>query len=585
MSFSYGIIGNCKTAALISRDGSIDWLCMPRFDSHSTFAALLDSQKGGKFQIATPSSPQIIQTYLPETNILQTEFDQGEHAFAIIDFMPRFRSGQGYCKPLEIHRILKPLRGKPTFRVLFEPKLDYARGETTITAYENLITAHKGFETLFLYSSLPTKKIISGEIMVLDKEEYLLLSYHEKMDAPNFSYSHEMMTKTKEYWEGWSRHCHLPTIGTNMVLRSALTLKMLTYEDTGAILAAVTTSLPEIMGESRNWDYRYCWLRDSSLIIESLKSIGHFEEAGGFIRFLLHLFENKQTKIQILYGIDGRTHLDEQILDHLCGYKNSSPVRIGNNAWLTNQNDIFGEIIYAIYLYYGHYQFEKMPEEVWSLVKFLVGTIAIQWQNEDAGIWEYRNQKKHFTFSKVLSWVALDRGVKIANQLGKIHMAKLWDPIAQEIKKDIQEKGWNPEIGSYTQFYGSRDLDASLLLMRHYGFLQKTDPQWLGLVRACEKKLMKNGFTLRYTHDDDFGTPKNAFIVASLWMAKAFHSIGEKEKALSIFEKITTYANHLGLLSECIDVESGELIGNFPQAYSHLAIISTANYLSQPSMV
>lgn len=576
----YGIIGNCKTSALIHENGSIDWLCFPQFDSHSIFAAILDPE-GGRFQIAPAGDAVPKQTYLPHTNILQTEFDDGANTFCVIDFMPRYREGEEYRKPLEICRILKPLRGRPEIRVLFEPRLDYARGETSVKVRENVITASSGLEGIYLYSSLDLGKVASGEPISLEKDAFLILSYHESLGTPTLALANEKFSKTKEYWETWASHCRLPSLQPDAVLRSALTLKLLTYEDSGAIVAAPTTSLPEAVGEERNWDYRYCWLRDASLMLEALKSIGHFEEARGFIRFLLKIFESKQSKIHIMYGIGGQTDLEEKILPHLRGYKNTGPVRIGNDASKTRQNDIFGEILNTIYLYYFHYQIEPMPEEVWSLVKFLANTISKEWITPDAGIWEFRHRKEHFTFSKVLAWVAMDRGVRIAEKIGKDYAARNWTAAAQEIHKDIAAKGWNKKIRAYTQIYGSDNLDASLFLMCHYGFIKPADPRWIATVNRCEETLLKNGFAFRYTDADDFGKPKSAFIVAGLWLAEALHSIGKKEKGLELFEKTLAHANHLGLLSEDINAETGELLGNFPQAYSHMAVINTANRLSR----
>ena len=574
----YGLIGNCKTAALIHETGSIDWCCLPNFDGPSAFAEILDPA-GGHFQITMSSPCKTEQAYIPSTNIIETRFDDGENAFAVIDFMPRYREGISYRHPVEIHRILKPLKGSPSVRISYQPRLNYARNTTAITLRQTVITAGNGLESLFLYSSLPLGDIAGEKSIPLEKEHFLLLTYHEKIEPPSFGTSWEMFEKTKSYWETWSSHCRLPSRYSEAVLRSALVLKLMTYEETGAIIAAPTTSLPEIIGQGRNWDYRYCWLRDASLMLEALKSIGHFEEARAFIHFLLRLFESKQSKVQIVYGIDGRTNLEETTLAHLRGYKNSGPARIGNQACRTQQNDIFGEMLNTLYLYYFHYQFEKMTDDVWSLVKFLVNTTAREWHLQDAGIWEFRHQKAHFTFSKVLSWVALDRGIKTARHIGKDYAIDRWQPVADAVRKDIEAKGWNAQKEAYTQTYQSSNFDASLLLMNRYGFIKSEDPRWVSTVLRCKEALVKNGFVFRYTSADDFGKPKNAFIVASLWLAKALYTIGDKEGGRYLFENVLSHANHLGLLSEDIDAGTGELLGNFPQAYSHMAVINTANIM------
>ncbi len=576
----YGLIGNCKTAALIHESGRLEWCCLPNFDSPSAFASILDPL-GGHFEISPEKQGTIHQSYISQTNILQTEFDDGENAFVILDFMPRYREADSYHYPLEIHRYLKPLRGKPKIKVSFDPRLNYAEGKTHLECSENGIRARHEFEEVFLYSSYEAQKVLEGFILPLEKEEFFLLTYHEKMQQPSLEYTQEMYAKTKKYWETWSAACHLPKLAPDAVLRSALALKLMTVEETGAIVAAPTTSLPEALRESRNWDYRYCWLRDSSLTLEALKRVGQYKEAQAFIKFLLKILESKKNKIQIMYGIDGRTHLEEKILVHLKGYKGSAPVRVGNAAALMKQNDIYGEVLDCLYLYYFHYKLEKMSDEVWSLVKFLVNIISKEWTTADAGIWEYRYREAHFTFSKVLSWVALDRGSLIAEKMDRPELALQWRNIADEIKDDVHLKAWNPHLNSYTQTYGSSDFDVSVLRMCRYGFIEKDDPRWISTVQQCEKALLNNGFGFRYTSPDDFGKPKSSFILATFWIIKALHSIGEKEKALSLFNQTLAYANHLGLFSEDVNPLNLELLGNFPQAFSHMALINTAYLWSQ----
>lgn len=578
---NFAIIGNCKTAALIDSEGVLVWCCLPNFDSPSVFAKILDEKIGGHFSIIPQKKAKISQTYLPQTNILRTEFDMGENAFAVIDFMPRYIESGKYHQPVEIHRLLQPIRGKPKIKISYQPRLNYARGENDLYVQHGCLVTSNELETIYLYSDILFQDIQEEKEITLEKDKFLILAYHEKFTHPNLYYSTELLNSTQSYWQAWSARCHLPKVYAEECLRSALTLKLLTYDPTGAIIAAATTSLPEIIEEERNWDYRFCWLRDSSLMLESLTLLGQFNEARRYINFLLRLFESKRSEIQIMYGIDGRTNLKEETLDHLSGYQNSKPVRIGNFAAQTKQNDIFGEVLNTIYLYYCYYKFETIPDEVWSLVKFLVKTTSREWASPDAGIWELRHIKEHFTFSKTLSWVALDRGIKIAHQFGKNEIAKKWEPIRQKIREDIEKYGWNEEKQAYTQSYGSSHLDASLLLMQHYGFLEKDDPRWVKTVKACEKSLVSNGYTFRYTNTDDFGQPKSAFIVASFWLTSALVSIGEKSKAKTMFENLLKHSNKLGLFSEDIDPRTGKLLGNFPQAYSHMALINAAFDLSQ----
>lgn len=576
----YGIIGNCKSAALVHEDSSIDWLCLPNFDNPSIFAKILDP-KGGHFRIVPKVPGRIRQSYLPQTNILRTEFDDGKNAFCVIDYMPRFRDGETYCHPPEIHRILEPIRGNPEFRVEFSPKLNYAEGVTEIVRQDGAICARRGPEDVFLYSSVSLDQVLVDGFHPLTQPEFFLLAYHEHFEKPQISLLLEQRDKTEDYWHSWSARCQLPSVAADSVLRSALVLKLMTFQETGAIIAAPTTSLPEIIGKERNWDYRFCWLRDSSLMLEALSSIGHYEEAEAFLDFLLRILESKQSKVQIIYRIDGGSHLEERVLPQFSGYRNSAPVRVGNAAALQRQNDIFGEVLNALYRYSLHRGFENLSTEHWSLVKFLVRTIAEQWREEDSGIWEYRNRQAHFTFSKLLSWVALDRGAKFARAYKRHALASEWEGIAGQVREEILSKAWKPALGSFTQSYEEDILDVSLLKMQGLGFLKNDDPKWISTVRRCAEGLLENGFGHRYTAPDDFGKPKNSFVLATFWIAKALISIGEVERAQEIFEKTLAHANHLGLLSEHIDPETGELLGNFPQAFSHMALINTANLLAQ----
>ena len=576
----YGIIGNCNTAALVHESGSIDWCCLPRFDSASIFGALLDPA-AGTFKVAPARWARTQQTYLHGTAILRTEFDDGESAFALTDFMPRYHDGRVWQKPLEIHRVITPLRGRPAVQVLFHPRLDYSRNHTSIVQRDGMVEVTNALEDIFLYSSLDLGRVLAGEPIEVEDEQFLVLSYHEKLSPPTHAYVRDMLERTRLQWEEWSRKCHLPAEWSEQVLRSAITLKLLIYEDTGAMVAAATTSLPETIGEVRNWDYRFCWLRDSSLVLEAMARIGQFDEMRGFVNFLLQVFESKQTKVQILYRVDGSPDLEEEILPHLCGYRDSRPVRIGNAACRTRQNDIFGEVLNTIHLYYIKYELEPMPEDMWSLVKFMVRTSAREWANRDAGIWEYRHRRRHFTHSKLLSWVAVDRGVDIASRLGRGAVVAEWEPVARAIREDILARGWNQKIGAFTQAYRSQALDVAILQAERLGFIDPTDPRWISTVRACQQQLCRNGYTFRYTSADDFGVPKSAFIIATLWMAKALDTIGEHGTARSFFENMLARANHLGLLSEDVDTTTGELLGNCPQAYSHMAVINAAHQLSR----
>ncbi|MEL0226844.1 MAG: glycoside hydrolase family 15 protein, partial [Flavobacteriaceae bacterium] len=377
------------------------------------------------------------------------------------------------------------------------------------------------------------------------------------------------------YWLNWCDKTPTYPYYNEVILRSAMTLKLLTYDKTGAILAAATTSLPESIGEIRNWDYRFCWIRDSSMVIRVISKLGHKKIVKDFIDFIIDLIPETDEKIQIMYGINKEKKLTETHLDHLSGYENSRPVRIGNAAYKQKQNDIYGILMDAIHIELIEFPllFEK-KEELWSIVKNIVWIVKNNWFLPDKGIWEIREEEKHFTFSKVLCWVAIDRAIKIADFLGK--NKDKWIVLREEIKNDIHEKAWNPSVGAYTQFYGSDALDASVLLMEQYGFIDALDQRYINTVKAIESELSYEGLLYRYKNKDDFGKPTSSFTVCTFWFINSLYKIGEVDKAKALFDQLLSYSNHLGLFSEDLDFKTKRLLGNFPQAYSHLALIDVA---------
>ena len=343
------------------------------------------------------------------------------------------------------------------------------------------------------------------------------------------------------------------------------------------MLAAATTSIPETIGEVRNWDYRFCWIRDASMVIKIIAKLGHERIVKNFIDFIVNLIPNKNEKLQIMYGIDGQKILTEKKLDHLSGYKNSKPVRIGNAAYIQKQNDIYGILVDVI-----HFQIEKFKEEnykyeqLWSIVKSVVWVVEKNWKKPDKGIWEFRNEDQHFTFSKLLCWVAIDRAIKISNLIKSGRKTDRWIPLRDEIKNDILSNAWNPKIKAFSQSYGSDFLDASVLLMESYGFIESKDPKYIDTVKAIEKELLYDGLLFRYKNNDDFGEPKSSFTVCTFWYINSLFKIGEEGKAKRLFDQLLSNSNHLGLFSEDLDFKTKKMLGNFPQAYSHLALIETA---------
>ena len=583
-NLNFGIIGNCKSSALINDDSSIDWSCLPEFDSPSVFCKILDEKIGGSFKIDCDSSYSINQKYMEKTCILITTFQNSKNEFEVIDFMPRYQKENGiYYSPPQIVRVLKLIKGKPKFRVLYDPKLSFSLGKTNNYVKENFIVSvlnEDRYETLYLYTDLNKNIILNSSEITLKEDHFMTISYNEKINIPNIESTLLELEKTKVYWTNWCYKTPLFENYNDEILRSAMTLKLLTYEKTGAVLAAATTSIPETIGEVRNWDYRFCWIRDASMVIKVIAKLGHIRIVKKFIEYIIDLIPTKEQKLQIMYGIKGEKLLTEKTLDHLSGYKNSKPVRVGNAAFSQKQNDIYGILMDAI-----HYKIEKFTdendkhEELWSIVKSIVWVVNNNWKLPDKGIWEFRNEDQHFTFSKLLCWVAIDRAIKISEIIQDGKSAKKWTPLRDEIKNDIMKNAWNEKKKAFTQSYNSEHLDASVLLMEPYGFIGARNKKYISTVNAIGKELSHEGLLFRYKNVDDFGTPSSSFTVCTFWYIDSLYKIGKEKKSKKLFDKLLSYSNHLGLFSEDIDFKSKRLLGNFPQAYSHLALIDTAlNY-------
>ena len=586
-NLNYGIIGNCKSGALISENGSIDWLCLPQFDSTSVFAKILDKNKGGFFQLIPEGLKQSKQFYQYKTNILITRFECETGIFEIHDFMPRYilNDQSGYYLPSDLIRYIKLVDGRPGLSVRYEPRLVYARHNTKTEIEDGYIksyTTEGSYDSVYLYTSFEKKDVISGKKIYLDSDNFFLLSYNQKLLIQTTERSYLKLQRTKVYWLNWSEITKDFSNYNDQINRSALTLKLLSYQKSGAVLAALTTSLPESVGGIRNWDYRFCWIRDASMVVKIMYNIGHKIIAKRYLKFINDIMPDKDEKMQIMYGIDGQKVLTEKMLDHLDGYMGSKPVRIGNAAYIQKQNDIYGILLDVIYMNFKiYYTSLQHSEELWTIVRNIVKVVERNWQLPDKGIWEIRNTEKHFTFSKVLCWAAIDRAVKIASLLNQSNYIVEWNNLRNTIHDDIMEHGWSEEKQAFTQTYGGTAMDASVLLMESYGFINATDPSYISTVKVIRKELEHNGLLYRYNNDDDFGAPKSAFLICSFWLVNSLFRIGEKEEARKKFNELLSYSNHLGLFSEDIDFDSKRLLGNFPQAYSHLALIETAITLSE----
>lgn len=586
----YGVIGNCRTAALVSKEGSIDWCCMPDFDSPSIFARILDQENGGSFRIDVNDTYRISQQYIEHTNILRTSFHSEEGSFDVIDFIPRYKTNENKnFAPAELHRYLHHISGKPVFRVVYDPRLNYALNDVAHTIQDNHVRTYANdwpTDCIYLYSSLDYNDILHGKEIELTKNEFISLSYNQKVIDLDFERVYLEYQRTKVYWLNWNNRSKRFLKYNEEIQRSLLILKIMSFDSSGAILAALTTSIPESIGDVRNWDYRFCWLRDASMSVDTLLRMGHYNGAKKFLGFIMRILKSKNDTFMIMYGIRGERDLTERTLEHLSGYENSRPVRVGNAAYLQRQNDVFGYLLNVIHRYYEFFPgtLDEI-EDIWEIVRNIIHTVSTHWESSDKGIWEIRNEGRHFVFSKVMSWVAMDRAVKIARLLNKSSYVESWQDIANDIKADIFKNGWNETRQTFTQSYEDESLDASLLLLAEYGFIPFDDPRYINTVNAIKESLFYNGLMYRYTNSDDFGKPSSSFTICTFWLIQALYQTGKMDEAEEIFKELLTYGNHVGLYSEDIDFYTKRLLGNFPQAYSHLALINTAMLFSDEKRV
>ena len=584
-NLNYGIIGNCKSAALISIHGSIDWLCLPNFDSPSVFSKILDEKMGGSFAFIVSGEYTSSQQYLKGTNILCTKFTSEEGSFEVLDFMPRYRTMQtDHFYPAEIYRYIRPLSGKPRVRIHYNPVMNYAKETArhrTFADYIKTSSCENTKDNIYLYSSLSPDDILESKEITLEREEYLLLSYGQKLITIDIERVYLEYQRTKVYWLNWNNRSRKYNRYNDIISRSLLILKLMSYQESGAVIAAVTTSIPETIGEVRNWDYRFCWIRDASMSIETLLKMGHQSAAKRFMSFIKRILKSKSDSFQIMYAIDGSRILREEILEHLTGYGQSTPVRIGNAAYNQRQNDSLGYLMDVIYNYFLHFPgtLDEI-EEMWEIVKTIVKTVSGEWRNTDQSIWELRNTENHFVLSKIMCWVAIDRAVSIASFLGKTEYQTDWEEEAGKIKEDILLHGWNEELQTFTQTYDNSHVDSSLLLMEQYGFIEADNEKFIKTVKKVKEDLFHNGLMYRYKNCDDFGLPSSSFTICTFWMIRALYVTGQKEEARKLFEELLTYSNHVGIFSEDLDFDTKRQLGNIPQAYSHLALINTARLFS-----
>jgi alpha,alpha-trehalase len=586
----YALIGDSHTAALVATDGSIDWCCWPRFDSPAVFCRLLDAAKGGYSQLRPSADFKGTRAYVSASNILQTEFETDAGRARVTDFMPaekraRDRRGQDIAPRRRILRLVEGLSGSVEMEVSFRPTFNFARAETLLEPCDGGAIARAGRDCLTLTcpASLvadDTGALVGSFTVGEGQRAWVALNYlgdaggGEDIRPPRAE-SEEELERTLRYWKDWWHSCRYEGPYSEQVRRSALTLKLLTYEPTGALVAAPTTSLPEEIGGARNWDYRFTWLRDSSLILYTLLLLGYSDEAEDFFGWLDRLRVERRDHVQIMYALDGHAYLPERTLEHLEGYRGSRPVRVGNAAFRQTQLDVYGEVLDSVHLYHERTK-QPLRREWWDEVKFMADRTMKGWRAPDHGIWELRDEPRHFLYSKLLCWVALDRAVRLARDMHDGGNVEEWKRSREEIRRAILEEGYDAELGAFTQYFGGKALDASALVIPQTGFLPPTDARVCSTVERIREHLTSQGLVYRYLNKDGLPGGEATFALCSFWLVDNLALQGRVDEARELFERVVGYASDLGHLSEEIDPSTGELLGNYPQGFSHLALIRSA---------
>jgi GH15 family glucan-1,4-alpha-glucosidase len=576
-TYKFGLIGNCAYLAYIDKNANVVWQCLPRFDSSFIFGGLLDPEKGGRFSISPQNGEEAAsQVYIENTNILVTRFNTPEGDFEVIDFAPRFNQYDRFFKPLMTVRKIKRLSGNPRVVVRCEPKADYGERAAQVSMGSNHLRYQGLDDVVRLSTNISLSYVAQGQAFVLTETKYVVLTWGEPFEAPLQETCETFLNKTIEYWNKWVQRCTIPDIYQKEVIRSALVLKLHQYEDTGAIIAAGSTSLPEAPNAGRNWDYRFFWPRDSYYTLNALNSIGHFEELDRYSHYIQNLATTATHSFQPLYGITGETQPLERELD-LSGYMGNKPVRIGNAAFLQTQNDVYGQILLSLFPLYTDSrivlsQRMRSPEMAMAVLKFIEEKI----QSPDAGLWEFRNSQQKHCYTYLFHWAGASAAAKIGKHLGDDELLKKGLELKAQAAEGI-ESCYNPKINAYASYVGGEMLDASLFQLITMGYLPANSEKAANHIKTMEEGLRaKGGLFYRYRHADDFGLPEVAFLVCGFWYVRALAAVNRIDDAIQTFEQLLGYANHVGLLSEDVDPISGSQWGNCPQTYSHVGVINCA---------
>jgi GH15 family glucan-1,4-alpha-glucosidase len=576
----YGIIGNTRTCALIGFDGSVDWCCLPRFDSPSVFAAILDHRIGGRWTVTPTTVSMSTQVYLDDTNVLTTRFTSRKGIVEVVDFMP-CHSGKVWSTPPEIHRIVRGLSGEMELRLVLEPRFGYGKYTADITRHEDGFLFENSKEELVFSSTLQRLNSkagrVTGRFSVKKGEKvYMILSYGESTPRRAANYSTDLqLSRTLRYWRRWVSGLKYTGRWRKEVVRSALTLRLLVYSPTGAMIAAPTTSLPEAVGYGRNWDYRYSWIRDSAFSLWAFHVLGSYSEAEHYIHWLIDNNPALDKDLHLMYTLDGGTKISERQLTHLEGYMRSYPVRVGNAASAQFQLDAHGCILDALYFSY-RFGVGVSEETYYRFVKPIANFICDNWRKNGNGIWEIRGKRQHYVYTKAWCYVGLERACRIATMKGHLDDTKRWREVMDDIREEVDQKGWNRSSEYYSMSYETREPDASLLLLPLIGFIRSDDRRMQRTVAAIQKKLSKNGLLYRYGIDDGLGGKEGSFMVCNFWLVAVLSRMGRLREAERLMDRLVSFGGPLGLYSEEVDPESGEPLGNFPQAFSHMGLISAA---------